>query len=280
MTTKKLVRGLIVTGALCLSATAGRAQDKRVFLMAAGSSFDDSRSFTELFIPYSTEYATGAKGIVGVEVPLKKSKVFGLEGSYGIGDNNLKVANLSYSYTPITAYSMRINRVSGDLVARYPGSYRGAHPYVVFGVEYDRFSPTGSASSVAAKEGFAAEPTAKLASQGTEGVNFGGGIEWTGSRRLGLRIDVRDHIIGSNTFGLPTTEPSTAGLPWFPATGHARNMEYCIGIVYRFGREKPSTAPTQPPAPTESTAPSESPAPRSSRHPSSSKMPSSPPSPF
>jgi hypothetical protein len=280
MTTKKLVRGLILTVALCLSATAGRAQDKRLFLMAGGSSLDDSRSFSELYIPFSTEYATGGIGTVGVEVPLKKSKVFGLEGSYGFGQNNLKLRELDVSPVPITSYGMRDNRVSADLVARPQMTYRSARPYVVFGVEYDRFSPTSSASSLATTEGFAKEPTAKLGSQGTAGVNFGGGLDFRAASRLGLRIDVRDHIIGSNRFGLPSSEPSTAGLAWFPATGHAHNIVYSIGIVYRFGREKPSTAPTESAAPSESTTPTESPAPRSSRHPSSSKMPSSPPSPF
>jgi hypothetical protein len=273
MTTKKFAQGLILTVALFLSATAGRAQDKLIFLMGGGSSLDDFRSFSEGFVPYTTEYAAGAQGTLGVEVPLKKSQVFGLEGSYSFGQNNLKLRKLDVSPVPITSYGMRDNRASVDLAARPRTTYRGARPYVVLGVEYDRFSPTSSASSLATTEGFAFEPTAKLGSQSTGGVNFGGGIDWTGSRRLGLRIDVRDHITGSNTFGLPTSQPSTTGLPWFPATGHAHDIVYSIGIVYRFGREKPSTAPT------ESTAPTKSPRPRSSR-PSSPNMPSSPPSPF
>jgi opacity protein-like surface antigen len=278
MTTKKLVRGFILTVALCLSATAGRAQDKRLFLMAGGSSLDDFRSFSEFDIPYSTEYATGGIGTVGIEVPLKKSKVFGLEGSYGFGQNNLRLRDLNVSPVTITSYGMRINRVSADLVARPQMTYRSARPYVVFGVEYDRFSPTSRASTLATTEGFAAEPTAKLGSQSSGGVNFGGGLDFRAASRVGLRIDVRYHIIGSNTFGLPTSEPSSStpsgGPPWFPVTGHAHDIVYSIGIVYRFGREKPS------PAPSESNAPSESPAPRSSRHPSPSNMPSSPPSPF
>jgi hypothetical protein len=280
MTTKKLVRGLILTVALCLSATAGRAQESLVYLVGGASSFSDKRAFSEAYVNYSTAYATGGKGILGVEVPWKKSKIFGLEGSYGYGQNNLKLSNFNYSPARVTSYGLRNNRFSGDLVARYPGSYRGAHPYAVFGVEYDRFSPTSSATALARSTGFAYAATAKLASQGKVGVNFGGGIDWRGSRRLGLRLDIRDHLTGSPTFGLPTSQPSTAGLPWFPATGKASNMEYSIGIVYRFGREKPSPAPSESRAPTESTAPTESPAPRPSRHPSSSKMPSSPPSPF
>jgi hypothetical protein len=236
--------------------------------MGGASSLNDKRSFSEAYIPYSTVYATGGRGTLGLEVPLKKSKIFGLEGSYGYGQNNLKLTNLNTSPVTVKSYGLGNNRLSGDLVARSPSGYRGAHPYVVLGVEYDRFSPTSSAVSLATSKGFAHAAVAKLASQGTGGVNFGGGIDWTGSRKLGLRIDVRDHITSSPTFGLPTSEPSNTSLPWFPATGSAHNIEYSIGIVYHFGREKPSTAPTK------------SPRPHSSRHPSPAKMPSSPPSPF
>ena len=234
MTTRKFVQGLIVTVALCLSATAGRAQDNEIFLMGGGSSLLNRQSFTEISIPYKTTYATGGKVIAGIEVRLKKSKIFGLEGSYGYGDNNLKLADLNWTFKPVTAYSMRNNRLSVDLVAHVPTTYWGVRPYVVFGLEYDRFSPTSSAISLAAKEGFAYEPTAKLASQSTGGANVGGGIDWKLTSKVGLRIDVRDHITSSPTLGLPTPEPATTGLPWFPVTGIAQNIEYSIGIRYKF----------------------------------------------
>jgi hypothetical protein len=268
MTTKRFVRGLIAAVALCLATTAARAQNSLVFVAGGASSLGDARSFSELSVPYTTGYATGGVGTVGVEVPLKKSKIFGLEGSYGFGQNNLRLSNLAYSPAVVKSYGLRDNRFSGDLVAHYPGSYKGAHPYAVFGVEYDRFSPTSSATTLATSTGFAYAATAKLTSQGTGGVSFGGGIDWIGYRKLGLRIDVRDHITGSPTFGMPTSQPSTAGLPWFPATGSAHKIEYTIGIVYHFGRE------------TTSTAQAKSPKPASSRHPSSQKASSPPAPPF
>jgi hypothetical protein len=106
---------------------------------------------------------------------------------------------------------------------------------VVFGVEYDRFSPTSSAASLATSKGFAFEPVAKLASQSSGGVNFGGGIDWIGASKLGLRIDVRDHITGFPTLGLPSAA-STASSAYFPISGSAHNIEYSIGIVYKFGK--------------------------------------------
>jgi hypothetical protein len=236
MTTKRFAQVLIVTVALCLSATAGRAQEDRLFLLGGGSSLGDNRSFTEGFINYSTTYAIGGRGILGVELPLKKSKTFGVEASYAFGQNNLKLANDNYSYKPVTAYGLRDNRFSLDLVAHAPGAYHGAHVYVVFGAEYNEFSPTSAAQSMATKIGFAFEPTAKLSSQGAGGVNFGGGLDHNVTSRVSLRIDIRDHITSSPTFGLPTSQPATAGLAWFPATGSAHNIEYCIGIVYKFGK--------------------------------------------
>ena len=262
--------------------------------MGGGSSLLDNRSFDEAYLPYSTHYARGGKVIVGVETPVKKSKTFGLEGSYGIGDNNLKLGNLSeYPELPVvvTGYGLRNNRVSGDIVAHVPGVHHGAHLYVVFGGEYDRFSPTSAATALADRQGFAYTTVAKLVPQNTGGVNFGGGVDWKLTSRVGLRVDVRDHMTGSPNLGLPTTEPTTLGLPWFPATGSAHAIEYSIGIVYHFGREKPSTAPTespespQPQSPPPQSPPPQSPQPQSpppqSPQPQSPpKMPSSPPSPF
>jgi hypothetical protein len=268
MTTKKFARGLIVTMALCLSAASGRAQNSRIFLIGGGSAISDTRSFTEAYIPYSSTFATGGRAIVGLEHPLRKSKIFGIEGSVGFGQNNLKLSNLNTTPVTITSYGLRTYRFSGDLVAHAPGGYRGIRPYGVVGAEYDVFSPTSAASTLATKQGFAFEPTAKLTSQGAGGVNFGGGLDWRGARRLGLRLDVRYHSTSAPTFGLPTSQPTTTGLPWFPNTGSARNIEYSIGIVYNFGREKAAPAPT---------ASSKRP---SSRHPASKSLPSSPPSPF
>jgi hypothetical protein len=272
MTTKGFVRGMIVMVAVCLSATAGRAQNDRIFVLVGGSALNNKQSFTEGFINYSTSYAMGGRGIAGVELPLKGSKIFGIEVSYAYGQSNLKLANLNYTYQPITAYGLRDNRVSADIVAHAPGAYRGIQPYVAGGAEFDDFAPTAAAQTLATKIGFAFEPTAKLSSHGTGGVNFGGGLDHKLLSKVDLRIDIRDHLFGSPTFGLPTTQPSTAGLAWFPVKGRASDIVYSIGIVYHFGRERSSAAPKES---TESTKPTKSPRPRSSP-----KMPSSPPSPY
>lgn len=268
MTTKKLVRGLIVTVAFCLSTTAGRAQDKLIFVTVGGTSLKDNRSFLEDFIPYNTGYANGGAGTVGIELPLKRSKVFGLDVSYSYSQNNLELTETDTSPYTVTSYGVRDNRLSGDIVLHSPSTFRGARPYAVAGVEFDRYSPSSSATSLATTIGFAKQyPAATLSSENDGGVNFGGGIDYKLTSKVDLRIDIRDHVTPSPTLGLPYGSTPTSKA-YYPISGKASNIEYTIGIVFHFGREKPSTAETK------------SPQPRPSRRASSQKMPSYPPSPF
>jgi opacity protein-like surface antigen len=233
MTTKKVVQGLIVTAALCLSTTSVRAQNYRFFIMGGLSSLTDQRSFTEGFIPFTSRYAGGGKVIAGVEVPL--DKIFGIEASYGFGQNNLEINNLSYTYTLIKSYGVRNNRGSADIVGHVPGVWRGIRAYAVVGVEYDLFSPTSSAQTLAKTEGFARATSATLASEGHSGFNFGGGIDYKVASKVDLRIDVRDHMFGSPTYGLPQAATSATSA-YFPISGSAQNIEYSVGLVYRFGK--------------------------------------------
>ena len=237
MTAKKVVQGLIVTAALCLSTTSVRAQGYRFFIMGADSSLTDKRSFTEGYLPYTSGYADGGKVIAGVEVPLYT--IFGIEGSYGIGSNNLKITNFNYTYPPMMGYGVRYSRLSGDLVGHVPGAWRGIRAYGVAGLEYNLFSPTSAAQTLAKTQGFAFAPSSTLSSQGKPGANVGAGIDYKLAWKLDLRIDARYHFFGSPTFGLPLSASATnIYAPYFPVGGPAHDIEYSIGLVYRFGKSK------------------------------------------
>jgi hypothetical protein len=270
MATKRCVQGLIAAVALCLASTAARAQNSLVFVTAGGTTFGDARQFQEAFVPYNTGYANGGGGNAGFEMPLKKSKVFGLEFAYGYSQNNLRLTNDSTNPVETKSYGLRDNRFSGDLVVHYPSAFHNARPYFVAGAEYDHYSPTSAATSLATTTGFGYYPTAKLSSEGDGGVNFGGGIDYKLTEKVGLRLDVRDHFTSSPTLGLPYG-PTLTSPAWYPVSGKASNIEYSIGIVYHFGGEKTSTAQAKSPKP---------PKPASSHHPSSSKVPSTPAPPF
>ena len=272
MTTKRFVQGLIAGVALCLASTAARAQNSLVYVTAGGTTLGDARSFTEPggIVPYNTGYASGGGGNVGFEMPLKKSQIFGLEFSYGFSQNNLKLTNDSTNPTTTKSYGLRDNRFGGGLVVHSPSTYHNVRPYFVAGAEYDHYSPTSAAQSLATTTGFGYYPTAKLSSEGDGGVYFGGGIDYKLTEKVGLRLDVRDHVTPSPTLGLPYAATLTSPA-WYPVSGHASTIEYSIGIVYHFGGEKTSTAQAKSSKP---------PKPASSHHPSSTKVPSSPAPPF
>ena len=214
---KKVVQCLMVAMAFCLIDTAGRAQDQnKFFITGGGSSMLDNRSWAEPFattIPYKSFYKVGFNGTAGIEVPIKKSKIWSFELAYTLGQDRLNVANYNYSYHPRTSYSLWNNRVSADLVLHLPYNYHSGHPYVVGGVEYDRFSPTTEATRVATTQGFAFTPSAGryLGTDSGGGVNGGAGIDWTLTSKIFLRMDVRDHVVSSPRMGMPFDR---AGYSW------------------------------------------------------------------
>ncbi len=246
MTVKRFLRGLIVAVALCLIATVGKAQNSLVFVTGGGNKISDARSFDEAFIPYQSTFAAGGGGNVGLELPLKKSNIFGVEVSYGFSQNNLELTYENSPTLPVTkSYGLRDNRFSGDLVVHSPSTFRGIRPYAVVGAEYDRFSPTSAAVALANSTGFAYAPVAKLSSQGAGGANIGGGLDYKLTEKWGVRIDVRYRITSSPTLGLPygITPSSNA---YFPISGDAHTIQYTIGIVYHFGWGKSSSAAAKP----------------------------------
>ena len=254
MTMKRFLLGVTVAAALCLTATLGVAQNSLVFVTGGGSKIGDARSFEEAFIPYQSSFAAGGGGNVGLELPLKKSNIFGVEVSYGLSRNNLELTNENTPSLPVTtSYGLRDNRFSGDLVAHSPSTFRGIRPYGVVGGEYDRFSPTSAAVALGNTVGFAYAPVAKLTSQGTGGVNFGGGLDYNLTEKWGVRIDVRDHITSSPTLGLPFVNTSTSPA-YFPVSGNAHSIQYTIGIVYHFGWGKSSSASSKSSRPASSPA--------------------------
>jgi opacity protein-like surface antigen len=243
--TKQFVKGFMVTVALCLGATVGRAQTSLVYVTGGGTAIRDAQAFELKLIPFTSQFASGGGGNLGVEVPLKKSKIFGLELSYGLSQNNFELTNQNTNPTTTVSYGLRDNRISGDIVLHSPSTFRNIRPYLVAGPEYDRYSPTSAAVSLAARVGFGASaPVAKLGSEGDWGVNIGGGLDYKVTEKWGVRIDVRDHLTDSPTLGLPYAPTSTSPA-YFPVSGKASSITYTIGLVYHFGGGKASSAETK-----------------------------------
>jgi outer membrane protein W len=234
MMTRKIVQSLMVATALCFCTVAAQARDLsfNVFVMGSGSTLFDTRYFTSADEKYRSSYATGNKYLVGVEVPL--GKILAVEAAYASGPNDLRVTNISLNPTVTTVYGVRNHVGSINLVVHAPFSRLGFRPYLTAGWEYHRFAPTLAGVATASSQGFGAVSTATLSATNKLGANCGGGVEHKIFRRVSLRLDLRDHLTGSPTFGLP---PQASTGATFPVSGLAQNVVYSAGIVVHIGKK-------------------------------------------
>lgn len=219
---------------LCSSAAVLRAQDYRVFIEGGGSTIFDKRYYNVYGASLGSTFKTGNHFAVGAEIPVLK--LLSVEGSYGISRNNLAVTNFYNSTTPNdeTGYGMKDQRISIDAVAHAKKTFKGLRPYLVLGVEADRFGPTSGGTAMAKSHGFNGVPDTVLKPQYKFGYNFGGGVDISLTHFLAFRIDARDHRVGTPTYGLPQAATSNF-TAYYPVSGHMNNVVYSVGFVYHFG---------------------------------------------
>jgi opacity protein-like surface antigen len=197
--------------------------------MGGGSFLNDERFFSQPFPggessdQFRSSYASGGKIIFGGE--LSFGEILGFEGSYGYGNNNLRITNLDRSET--LGYGVRTQRLSGNLMLHSPATLLGLRPYATAGLEYDHLGPTSDAKTLAFTEGFAGN-LVTLGASNQVGFNFGGGAEWSFLPDLALRLDLRDHVTGTATYGLPHS--------LYPVSGTAHTIELAAGLTFHFGK--------------------------------------------
>ena len=221
MKVRKVLQSSVVLTALCVSATTLHAQGLNVFAMGSVSSLFDKNNYSEYSTPYGSSYKTGGGFTLGVEAPL--GKILGVEGAYSNVRNNLAITNFGNSLNLESGYGIHNQRVSGDVVAHAPRSFLGLKPYLAAGLEYDRFSKVGPYSGI-----FSGFVNAPFGAANKVGVNYGGGVDMNLLPHIALRIDVRDHLTGTPTYGFPSSPSNGA---YFPVSGAAHDLEYSAGIV-------------------------------------------------
>jgi len=242
MMKREVVRSLIVAATLCLSSVPAQAKDPfknpfkdidmTVFGMAGGATFYDKREFISADEKYKSSYDVQPRYVWGTGLPL--TKLLGLEVAYSTGPSNLRVTNISLNPRASNVYDVRHHTASVNVLLHGPVKFFGVRPYAAAGWDYNRFAPTLAGKQFANWQGFGAVSTATLTYTDKLGMNFGVGLEHKISRRVTLRLDARDHISGSPTFGLPAQASASA---IFPAKGSANDVEYTAGIVVHIGKK-------------------------------------------
>ena len=197
--------------------------------MGGGSFLEDERFFNQPSAGegaadrFRSNYASGGRLIFGGELSL--NRILGFEGSYAAGHNNLDLTNLGESRT--LGYGVRTQRLSANLLGHSPVALLGLRPYVTAGLEYDHLGPSSRAKTLAFTQGFAGQ-LVTLGASNQVGFNYGGGAEWSFLPDLALRLDVRDHVTGTPTYGLSHAR--------FPVSGAAHNVELAAGLSFHFGK--------------------------------------------
>ena len=232
---RKLLQGFMVVVLLGASAAVLHAQDYRVFVEGGVSTLFDKHYYNVYGASFGSTYRTGNNFTAGGEYPIFKK--LSVEGSYSMFRNNLAITNFYNSSTPneVIGYGVRGQRISIDANAHSSKPIKGVRPYVVFGLDLNRFSPTSEGAALAKSHGFNGVPGTVLKSDDRLGYNFGFGLDFSLTHLLALRVEARDHRLASPDFGLPQSA-SSGVVGYFPVSGTANNIVYSAGIVIHFGR--------------------------------------------
>jgi hypothetical protein len=223
MKTKTLFVSLVVLVLLCATTQAFGQESKqiKVTIFGGGSFLKADRTFNDSTgNPILTNYANGGK--LGFRGTVDLSKHWALEGTYAFGRNNFQATQVSGPGAGTQAFGTRVQQLAGNMLY-YVTATDKVRLFGTAGIGLGRFSPTDAAVAALQTSGTTIVPVSKA------DFNFGGGLETRLSSWLGARFDVRDHLSGIPTYGVPQS-PSANGF-YYPVTGRVHNIETTLGLV-------------------------------------------------
>jgi opacity protein-like surface antigen len=238
---KKTVQSLLLLTAILFGAGSIQARDLfqnvkfDVYGLAGWSTMFDAQYFVSAGRVYHTRFDPDYKFSLGVAIPY--NKYLSIESGITYGPNNLVLTNTNLFPHTVASGSVRVypvNNYIGTLsaVVHAPYSFHHFKPYVVGGVEYDRFSPTRTAILDAYNNGWASTSTALINHSNKFGFNLGVGLDRKLTKRLTFRIDARDHITSSPQFGLPNSFSDAV----YVTRTRSSLAVYQVGLVYHLGK--------------------------------------------
>lgn len=220
-------RVCLVLGAVFLGTLVSSAQilNPRVTITGSTSDVSADRTFVVNGNNFQTQYAGGARGKARLTLDLTKH--FSVEGVYGFGTSNLDVTTTGNN-PQTSAFGVREHEVQANVMHFFTGSSSHLRPFLSTGIGVAHFAPTSAAKTQASFQ-FIDSP-ATLSSDNKLSVTIAGGIEARSRHRIGLRLDVMDHISGIPTYGVPQTS-SGPGAASYPVSGIVHNIQVEAGLV-------------------------------------------------
>lgn len=182
--------------------------------------------------------------IVGFRATQDLWNYFGLEESLSAGFNDLLLLPFGlnqYTKTSAMNYTLAVNPI-----VYFTRRQAKVRPFVTAGPGVTWYVPDDQPDLIPG----AVAPVFDLKTRYGPSLNFGAGLKVNASRRVGLRIDIRDMWTRGPHFGLPTY-PTGPGALYSPDLGSQHALQLTGGITFRFGHatDEPPAPPPPPPAP-------------------------------
>ena len=188
---------------MLMTSTTSFGQGLRLNVYGSGSFIQKAnRSFIVDGDNFQTDFENGSK--FGVRGTIDLGNSLAVEGGYAFGRNTFRLTDLDEIPVEQRAYPVELHEWSANIKYYFTSTESMVRPFVTGGGGISVFSPTDEARSAALGTDFINDPVALDSSQQPT-LNFGGGIEGRLNRWLGLRFDVRDHIMEVPRFGLSET---------------------------------------------------------------------------
>lgn len=223
---RRILRVCLVVGTVFLTASVsfGQILNPRVTVTGSTSNVSADRTFVINGNNFQTQYASGARGKARLTLDLTSH--FSAEAVYGFGTSNLEVTRTGT--TPQTsAFGVREHEVQVNVMHFFTSSSSHLRPFLTTGVGVAHFGPTSAATTQASFQ-FTDGP-ASISADNKLSLTIGGGLEARSRHRIGLRLDVVDHISGIPTYGVPQT--SSGGGASYPVNGIVHNIQAEAGLV-------------------------------------------------
>ena len=218
---------LLFLAVLLASSAFAQGFDPRISFLLGASLPSGSRTFVVGPNVFDTQFQNGAK--LGLRGAVNIREHWGVEATYSFSADGLQITQVAPA--TVQNFGVHIDEFTGNALFFFTGHERLLRPFLTAGLGGSHFSPTDNAKLMATTNFLGQR--AVITGSSEFDFNFGAGIEARPWDHFGVRFDLRDHVTGFPSFGLPQNATG-ANAPFFPVSGRVQDVELTAGFVYHF----------------------------------------------
>jgi hypothetical protein len=187
-------------------------------------------------------------GVWGLRVADNVSRYIGIEAMFEDLKNNVRLVNPVALGAPTFNFHNRDYHWAMNLVINTRPTGSRWRPYITVGVGAIQFTPSSGSESLARSPAYVALYNSGTLDDNLQiALNYGSGIKYRVSRRVGLRLDLRDTWSRNPTFDLPSS-PLGYGV-YIPPKDKLFGVQLTLGLTFYLGKTYVEPAYVPPPPP-------------------------------